>query len=303
MKIPKTFLNLDANESIFFARELEQILARQYEIEYPELRGRMFVPVSNEAGPGAESITYYQFDKVGMAKLISDYADDLPKADAFGQKFTSPVESLGIAFSYSLQEIRASAMANRSLTTMKANAARRAHEERVDAISALGDANTGLLGFLNHPNVPAGSAVTGTWSTATADQILGDMNEIVQEVIDSTNNVEFPDTLLVPPAQFAILNQTRIPDTNISVLRWFLQNNPWVRNIDHWYKLKGAGAGATDRMVAYRRSPDKLELHIPQEFESLPVQERGLTFEVNTHSRIGGVIMYKPLSVLYRDGI
>ena len=107
-------LREDTGESIFFARELEHILTRQHEVVYPELRARMFIPVSGEAGPGAESITYYQFDKVGMAKLISDYAADLPRADVFGNKFTSNIESLAISFGYSLQEVRSAAMAGRT---------------------------------------------------------------------------------------------------------------------------------------------------------------------------------------------
>lgn len=296
-------LSLDDGESIFFARELEHILSRQFNIEYPELRARMFIPVSNEAGPGAESITYYQFDQVGMAKLISDYSSDLPKVDVFGDKFTSPVESLGVAFGWSIQEVQSAAMAGRSLTTMKANTARRAHEQRVDEIAALGDANTGMVGMLNNANVPVGSALNGAWALATPDQILEDLNESVQTIINTSNNVESPDTVLLPPAEYAIINQRRLGDTETTVLKFFLANNPWIRNVDHWYRLNGAGAGATQRMVTYRRSPDKLELQIPKEFETLPVQERGLMFEVPTHSRIGGVTVYKPLSLLYRDGI
>lgn len=296
-------LREDTGESAFFARELEAILARQHEVMYPELRARRFVPVSNEAGPGAESITYYQFDKVGMAKLISDYSAELPRADVFGNKFTSSVESLGNSFGYTLQEVRAAAMAGRSLTMMKADSARRAHEEKVDAIAANGDAATGLTGMLNNANVPAGSALNGSWATATADQIIEDMNEMVETIITSTNAVESPDTILLPIDAFTIVNQRRVPDTDITILRFFLMNNNWIRNVDHWYRLTGAGAGSTDRAVCYRRDPTKLELHIPQEFETLPVQEENLEFKVPCHSRIGGTIVYKPLSMLYRDGL
>lgn len=303
MQIPRQFLNLDAGESIFFARELEHILTRQHDIMYPELRARLFIPVNNEAGPGAESITYYQFDKVGMAKIIADYASDLPRADVFGQKFTSPVESLGISFGYSLQEVRASAMANRSLPTMKANAAREAHERLADEIGALGDATTGLTGFVNNANVPVAAATNGSWATATADEMIEDMSESVTSMINSTNAVESPDTIVLPIDAFAIANQRRIPDTDITVLKFFLQNNAWIRNIDHWYRLTGSGVGATDRMITYRRDPSKMELHIPQEYETLPVQERDLNFVVPTHSRIGGTVFYKPFAALYRDGL
>jgi len=303
MLIPRQFMNLDAGESIFFARELEHILARQHDIQYPELRARLFIPVNSEAGPGAESITYYQFDKVGIAKIIADYAQDLPRADVFGQKFTSPVESLGISFGYSVQEIRSSAMANRSLPLMKADAARRAHEQLVDEIGALGDATTGLTGFVNNANVPVGAALNGGWATATADQIIEDMNEPVTAMIAATNSTETPDSIILPVDAFTIVSQRRIPDADTTILQFFLRNNPWIRNVDHWYRLTGAGVASADRMVTYRRDPSKMELHIPQEFETFPVQERGLNFEVPTHSRIGGTVFYKPFAANYRDGL
>lgn len=303
MYIPRKFFNLDAGESVFFARELEHILTRQFDIQYPELRARMFIPVNNEAGPGAESITYYQFDKVGVAKIISSYSKDLPRADVFGVKFTSPVESLGISFGYNVQEVRAAAMAQRSLPSMKADAAREAHERLADQIGALGDATSGLTGFLNNASVPTGSALNGNWATATADEIIEDMNAEVTAMINSTNAVETPDTIGLPISQFAIINQRRVPDTDKTILKFFMENNAWIRNIDHWYRLNGAGAGATDRMVTYRRDPSKMELHIPQEYETFPVQERELEFVVPTHSRIGGTVFYKPFAARYADGI
>lgn len=56
--MPRRFINLDANESIFFERELEHVKARSYDIKYPEFKATMLIPVSTEAGPGAETITY-----------------------------------------------------------------------------------------------------------------------------------------------------------------------------------------------------------------------------------------------------
>ena len=107
----------------------------------------MIVPISGEAGPGAESITYRQFDKLGVAKLIANYADDLPRADAKGKEFTVPVKSIGGSFGYNLQEVRAAAMAGRPLATRRAEAARRANMQEVERIGFAGDASTGLIGL------------------------------------------------------------------------------------------------------------------------------------------------------------
>ncbi len=100
---------LDAGESIFFARELEHIKSQEVEVEYPDLKARKLIPVSFEADPADETITYYMFDKVGMAKIIRDYSQDLPRVDVTGQKFSGEVRSLGASFGFSIQEIRAEA--------------------------------------------------------------------------------------------------------------------------------------------------------------------------------------------------
>jgi hypothetical protein len=303
------FQNLDAAENAFFGRELEHVKAGLYDVQYPELRARRFIPVSNEASPGAETIAYYSYDSVGMAKLIKAYADDLPRADVKGTRYTSPVESIGNSYGYNIQEVRAAALAGRPLPAMKARAARRAHEEKVDEIAAVGDTSTGLKGFLNHANVSAasvanpGSGTTWAVKKANPQHILDDIQEAVSSIFTTTKSTETPDTVILPPSQFGLLSQLRMTEMGSTLMAFFLQSNPWIRNIDYWHRLTGAGAGATDRMVIYRRDPEVLQLEIPQEFEQFPVQERNLEFVVPCHSRIGGVSIYRPLAIVYRDGI
>ena len=89
---------LDADESVFFARELEHVKAQSYDVQYPELTATKNIPVSSEAGPGAETITYQQYDSVGFAKIISNYATDLPRVDLKGKEFTAKVKSIGASY-------------------------------------------------------------------------------------------------------------------------------------------------------------------------------------------------------------
>ena len=60
---------------------------------------------------------------------------------------------------------------------------------------------------------------------------------------------------------------------------------------------------STDAMVAYDRSPDKLQLEIPVELEMLPVQQKNLEFVVPGRSRLGGLNIYYPLSLAIATGI
>lgn len=303
--------NLDAAEGAFFARQLEHIKAQTYDVEYPELMARRLIPVSNEAGPGATSITYRQFDRVGVMELISDYSNALPRVDILGKEFTSPVKSIGGAYGYSLQEIRSAQMAGLDLDVRKAEAARRAFEEAIEQIARTGNAETGIKGFLNHPNVPRGDAASNEgatstkWEDKTPTEIVRDISDAVGTIREDTKGVESgPFTILLPDDQYTRIATTRNSDaSDVTILEFVLKSNPWVEEIVPWYALKGAGSGPSDRMMVYTRNPSKVTLEIPQDFEQLEVQPKGLEFEVPCHGRIGGVIWYRPYSARYVDGI
>lgn len=306
--------NLDANETVFFERELERIKARTYDVLYPEYTAQQIIPVSLDAGPAAESITYRQFDRVGLMKLIASYADDLPRSDVYGKEFTSTVKSLGGSYGYSVQEIRSAAATGRPLAQRKANAARQAWEQIVNQYGWFGDGSAtygGLTGLLYNSNIPSNPAPTGTWSTATPDQIIGDVNYAINTVRTITKGVEMVDTLVLPIAQYSLIASTPRSSTSDTTILEFLRRvhprvNFWDGGINELAALNpkpSGGAGPTDVILAFRRSADKLTLEIPQPFEQFPVQERNLEYVIPTHGRLGGVIVYYPLSVHIVEGI
>ncbi|HCU25445.1 MAG TPA: DNA-binding protein [Deltaproteobacteria bacterium] len=299
---------LDANEQIFFARELESIKAKTYDIRYPALKCRELIPVSFEAGSGAKSITYRQYDQMGMAKIIANPGADLPRADIAGKEFTSPVHPLGDSYGWSLFDIRAAIRAGVPLQQRKANAAKRAMLQAENEIAFFGDSEYGLPGLFNNPNIPSdsvpndGAGSLTTFASKTADQILRDMNKCVSDVFTNTNGVEMANTLIMPPAQYALIKAKRVPDLSTTVLKHFLETNPGV-SVEWCNEAKGAGPIGVDIMMAYDRNPDKLTLEIPTDFEQLPVEARGIEFIVNCIQTIGGVIIYYPLAFNIAEGI
>ena len=97
-KIPKAIMasegtRFDSAEdaSVFFARELDHVKAQSYDVEYPELTALHLFPQSSEADPGAETITYYTYDKTGLAKIIDNYSTDLPRAASPASPRSSPL--------------------------------------------------------------------------------------------------------------------------------------------------------------------------------------------------------------------
>lgn len=299
----KKYTHLDADESVFFDKQLEAVKAKSYDKKFTNLKARQLIPVSFEAGPTAETIKYEQFDMVGMAKIVSDYATDFRAADVKVKEFRSPVKSLGSAFQYSVQEVRASRATGRNLELRKANAAKRAISQSENNIAFFGDADHGLGGIFNNANVPLVVLPNaGAWSGLTPDQILANLNAVANSPIATTKGVESPNTLLLPVSEFTLISSTaRSANSDTTILKFFLANNPFIKSVDWVEELKTAGAGGTPRVVAYNRDPDYLTLEIPQDFEQFAPEQRGMAFKVACHERIGGVLIYYPLAMAYAD--
>lgn len=304
--------------SMFFTRELEHVKAQSYDVLRAPLRAFDLFPTDSTAGPGADSVVYEQYDITGMAKIVADYADDLPRSDVKGKEFVARVRSVGNSYGYSLQEIRSAQLAGKSLEARKANAAVRAQREIWNRIAFYGDEEHNLQGLLTNPNIPAvtvaddGTGDATTWDTKTAQQILRDMNDLVNSIIERTNGAEQPDTLVLPIEQYTkVVSTPADTGTDTTIGQYFLTNNPFIQNLEWSNELKASERAkyiSSDQytgeiMVAYRRDPDAVMLEMPQMFEQLPVQERNLEFVVPCHSRIAGLIIPYPLSMAVGEGI
>lgn len=300
--------SLDAQGNVMFSRQLEYLRARNVELRFPQFMARKLIPVKNDIPPGVNQITWRSYGTVGVAKLISSYAADLPRSDVTAEENSSRVYSIGNSYGFNIDEVAASAYTGAALDQKKAAAARRANEQEVERIASTGDARFNILGLLNQPNVitytpPAGASTYTDWARKTGAEQLADMLGIVQGIISTTNGIEMPNTLVLPENQFGLAATTRLgTTTDTTVLEFFQRARPGVEVLA-WERLKGAGASAADRMIAYTRDPNFLELNIPKEWTELDPEPRNLEFIINCHSRIAGVTLYYPLSMAYGDGI
>jgi len=305
-------VNLDANETIFFGEELTKIKAKTYDKKYPEFTALQMIPVSTDAGAGAESISYQSFDEVGMIKIIANYADDLPRVDIKGTEVTNKVRSIGGSYGYNVQEIRNAQMAGKPLEQRRANACRRAFDQEINDIAWNGNSSEakyyGLTGLLYNANITVSSADTGAWSSATADQIIEDVGKPIRDMISLTKGIERPNRVVLPLEQWGIIStRPRSTTSDTTILDFLQKSHPEITFMSTWelqdVSPKPSGAGTTDIMMIYNYDPDKLTLEIPQPFEQFPAQERNLEFVVPAHGRCGGVIVYYPLSITLVEGI
>lgn len=301
-------LNLDASEGIFVENQLKELDRTLYETKFPEIRFRDFLPVK-QISNGAQTYSYKMYTKYGVAKWISDYANNLPRAGVKAVEFFRSIKGFGIAFGWSVQEMRAAAYAQEPLEDMEAMAARRATEEFFDSVARTGDTTLNLLGLLNQSNttsytVPNGVSGSAEFKDKTPDEVVADLHGIANNIVTTTREVEKPDTLLLPTEQYTDISTRRMGDgDSTTILDHFLKSSPYIKNVASWHHLAGAGAGPTDMMICYKRDRTCLEMIIGQEFETFPPQTKNLAIEVPCHARTGGVVVRYPLGISYGIGI
>ena len=309
-------LRFDSAEeaSAFFARELDYIKTKTYDVLYPEFHALQLFPLSNEVNPGAESITYYSYDKAGMAQIIANYADDLPRVDVFGVPKTGFIKSIGDAFGYSIQDMRASRLAGKSLDTRRGESAKYFIDAALNRIAWAGDEEHGLQGILSTTNdvplftLPTNSGGTSTaWKDKTPEEVLADIKDMLAYVHTTTKGVERPDTLLLPTEAYAYIAWTPREHSDMSILSWIKGNVSQIKDIIEVTELNG-DTGITpypgqDIALLYTRNASKVTIEIPMPFMQHPVQPKNLAFEVQCEARTGGAIIYYPLSMMIIPGI
>ena len=289
---------------LFLERQLEYIRPQIFEVAYADIKYPTLLPVTSEAGQGAQTFTYRIMDSTGEFRLIADAADDLPRSDISQVERSINIRSFGGSFGYTVQELRAAQMANIALEQRRAAAVRRAYEEKVEAVAMFGESTVGLAGFFNNSTVDVIAAnywFTGTTASGTSQEMLELLNYGVSAIINASNMKEQPDTILLAYEDYNKISTTRNSDSSdVTVLEYFLRTNPYIRNVEPINQLDAENSGLnTNRMVVYKRDPEKVQLHIPQPLELFPPQQRGLEFIVPAHARVGGVALYYPKSVIY----
>ena len=312
------YLNLDSGESIFFTRELETIRAAAYDVIFDEPKLFNLLPKSMEGDPLATDITHRQFTRVGVAKMGGgDYATDFPPVDVYGTETTVKVKPVHASYGYNKDEIARAAKVGRNLEAMRATAAKKAIEMKLDEIARNGESTAGLVGLYNAVGISAytvpdgeGSVKKTTWASKTADEILKDLFGIENYAITSTNGIEVPDTLALPMDEYLQIKQMRIASDSEgkTVLKYFLDNATGIKNVIWLQGLETAAPGSasydgTNMAIAWKNSADKLVFDLPMPFTQEDLLQDGLKFTVPCRAKTAGVTIFYPKSVVKAYGI
>ena len=302
----------------FLIRQASLIEPTVYAIRYQDIQYPSLIPVDTSAPEWIQSVTYFSMDSVGRAEWFSGLAQDVPKVELTREKFETGVSMAAIGYGYTLEELGTAQLLGMNLTSDKAASARRVAEEKIDVVAFAGDAAKGFTGLVNAASVTAttapadGTSSATTFASKTPDQILRDINGQLTGIFTGTLGVEMADTLLLPYSVLLDLSTRRIDAVNqTTILEWVQRNNIYTLTTGQPLTIRGlfgyletSGASSTKRMVAYRRSPEVLKMHMPMPFRFLPAWQTGpMRFDVPGIFRLGGVDIRRPKSVRYLDGI
>lgn len=305
---------LDAAIAVGFVLAQTTSIERQVNEQlYPDIQYPGLIPVDSTAHPFAPTVTYFGADRFGKAEWINGNSDDVPIAGTTRTKHETQVYTAGIGYAYGFEEIGLAQMMGRNLPAEDAVAARRAYEEFVDEVAMFGDELKGFYGLVNNPDVGVVAATNGNWldNTTTPAQILEDFNAAILGTFTNTNTTEIADTVLMPYQQYLKLATTMLTAQNSETILDFLRRaNVYTAQTGRPLVIRGLrrldtiGSSGTGRLIAYRRDPMVLKLHIPMPHRFLPAHAAGpLRVQVPGVFRMGGTDIRRPKAVVYMDGI
>lgn len=307
---------VDAQQALgFLVAQTSYIEAQVYETQYPDIQYADLIPVDTSANAWAKSVTYYSTDKEGKAGWFHARAKDIHVADINRTKNEVGIEMADIGYRYDIEELgQAMMIPGTNLGPDRAAAAVRAYEEFIDDAAINGKAEKGFLGLLNYTGVTSGLAsnvsANTLWATKAVDDIIADVNDAITGIYTTSLGIEMADTVLLPLAAMTLIATKRIPNTMQSVLDYLLTKNVYTAitgrplTIRAVRGLETAGVNGSGRLIAYRRDPQVLKMHLPMPHQFLPVWQTGpLVFDVPGIFRFGGVEIRRPGAVRYVDGI
>lgn len=302
----------------FVIAQGRNIETRVYQRRYPAFNYAAHVPVVTEGQPWAIGTTFFTVDTAGEAKFLSGAGTDMPFNQVTRDQASHDFAMIGSGWEWNLEEINQAALYGVNLNDTKAMSAADKVERLLNDIAMRGSTEKNWTGLLNSTIVSrTDAAANGTgsstfWANKTVDQILADINGVLSSVRTNTSEVEWADTLRMPPDAFRDLATRRMGagDGFMTVLEFIRRNNIYTAetgqalDIQPLREARNASRDGGGRLVAYRKDPEVVRFHLPMPRRVLaPRQKSIMGFETGIIARTGGTEIRLPGAFAYLDEI
>ncbi len=310
MGIPANFRG-DAQDYYFLTNQLQSFDQTKYYHLIPGIVGRrVLAPMQGVSA--ASPVAKWRMTRLqGAAKKGSGAARNAPTVSVVQTEETQAIKTFEAVQEYSVDEVRAAREAGEDLPEDTRRAAVSAIESKIDACLATGDATSSITGLENNASVAANAAGTA-WASATADQILTNLTNLVTDTMNALKQAQLPAgpdqpvfnqfVLLLPEDRMIKLATTKLGSTDSMTLLKFIRENFYmIRDIKPWWRLtKGVLAPALDSGAI---NPMALEAILPMDYEQLPEQYNGRQITVPCAGKCGGVAWRYTVAGRYLTGL
>lgn len=306
---------LDAQAAFpFVIAQGRNIETRIYSKRYPTYNYAQVIPVVTEGNPWAIGTTFFSVDSAGEAKFLSGAGTDMPFNKTNKGQASHDFAMIGSGWEWTIEEVSQASFYGINLQATDAMSATDKVERLLNSVAFVGSTEKNWTGFANSSDVPRADVDTpGTfWPAKSADQMLTDVNEVIGRVRTQTNEIEWADSLALPPVAFRAAATKRLGsgDGLITVLEYIRKNNIYTAetgaelNIYPVRELATASQDGGGRMVAYRKDEEVLRFHLPMARTVLqPRQKSIMGFEQGIIARTGGTEWRLPKAAAYADEV
>lgn len=221
----------------------------------------------------------------------------------------NPLVPWAIEVKYSIFDLEKSQRLNRPIDQQKIKNVQRVYQSELDEVAYVGDSMLKVPGLLNSSEVPV-IAASGAWTPATSeDVILDDINTLLLETLESSNETLAAYRILMPWKNYSMIATRKVSSAADKTILTYVKENNISNDISgvdlqifgcKW--CAGAGASGNNRMMAYTPEEEYVRMPAPPIMRT-PLQEDGLFFKFYYYTVMGGVEFVYPETVNYMDGI
>lgn len=179
----------DAVPAALMQRALQYAVTQGIMLQTTYTVWRDIFPIDSDMPAGADTKIFTIWENSGMAEWYRGGGKH-PNVAVGKREVSIPFHSLTEAFTVDWLEMLGSGYAGVNVEAEKAAAALAALDRKVENIVFLGDSSMNRLGLLDHTNITTANMTTGTWSTATAAEIIADLQYGINAVCTQAKDDE-----------------------------------------------------------------------------------------------------------------
>ena len=280
-------------------------------VVYPNL-----IPVDTSADMLADTILFTSERNVGNADFVNGNSQDIPTVNAELTESREEIHMAGLGYTVGTWEALRARRQGTNLSTDKASSCRIGAERFIDTWALKGNAQKNAGGLFNYTGITEtqfrpgnradGSGQTSDIQLMKPEDILAGMNAILSGVNLGTLGIEMCDTIIMSLADYNFIVSAIIPDTGgTTVLEFIKMKNIYTAQTQRELRITAhidldtIAPGGLRRMVAYRRSPDVLKLHIPMTHRFFTPVQQVLNIVVPGMFRVAPLSIRKPGAFRY----